>query len=565
MSFLKRVFTKEYLLNKDNVFRFLIILVLASGMFIRFWRLDSVPPGIQYDEAYNGLNAIQALETGNYKMFYQENFGREGLHINATAFFIKLFGASSFSLRFASALWGSLTLLGFYFLLQEFKLSRLSVLLGTFMISFSFWHLDFSRTAFRAIMVPLIMVWMLYFLIKGLNNRKHQVLCFLISGALLGAGFYTYIAFRAFPLVLVAFGLSYFLTEKNYFRRNWKGLIPLAVIAVLVVVPIASYFFSHSADFWDRADAVSIFSSKKISPLAAFGKSLGYHLRAFFVYGDNNPRHNYNNQPLVPAGWIAFVVLGFVISIKEISETIKNRREARKAGEEPFVTSLFHVSVLAQSIFWVMLIPGVLTIEGIPHSLRIIGVIPGVFLFAVLPLEYILKIYRKIKASLDPVMSIRTLNLLFTFILGLVLVIVVSGIMQAYTYFGIWAKDLRTEDGFERKLYLAGILVRDLPLGNHNYFITAYNTFVSSDHKATSFKTTEFAGYPRIKSYDFYHPLDGVDKIDCDNVNIVFFDSDQWLRDQYRAKCSGTLETKKFSFGDNSKYTFFVMQTKSGG
>ncbi|NTU66527.1 MAG: phospholipid carrier-dependent glycosyltransferase [Candidatus Moranbacteria bacterium] len=562
---LKGVFKKEYIFNKDNIFRALILLILASGIFIRFWRLDSVPPGIQYDEAFNGINAIQALETGHFKMFYPENFGREGLHINVTAIFIKIFGVSSFSLRLASALWGSLTLVGFFLLLREMKLSKVSILLGTFMMSFSFWHLDFSRTAFRAIMVPLIIVWMFYFIFRGMNEKRRQVLNFLVAGVLFGAGFYTYIAFRVVPLVLVIFGLAYFFFEKRQTKeKEWRPAVYFSVAALLVAIPIAYYFISHSADFWDRADAVSIFSSQKISPFAAFFKSLGYHLRAFFVNGDNNPRHNYNNQPLVPAGWIAFMVIGFVISIKEIFETIRRKRIFGQDGEEYAVTSLFYVSVLAQSIFWVMLIPGVLTIEGIPHSLRIIGVIPSVFLFSVLPMEYILKIYRKIKKSTDPILGKQALNMIATFIFGLMLVVVGSGIMQAYVYFGIWANDLRTQDGFERKLYLAGVLVHDLVPGKHNYFITAYNTYIAQDRKSTSFKTTEYAGYPNIKKYEFYHPLDALSNVNCDDATIVFFDSDQWIRDQYRAKCNGTLETKKFSFGSNSKYTFFVMQSKTG-
>jgi len=563
--FLTRVFKKEYLFNKDNIFKILIFIILASGIFIRFWRLDTVPPGIQYDEAFNGINAIQALETGHFKMFYPDNFGREGLFINIIAVFIKLFGVSSLSLRLASALFGSLTLVGFFLLLREMRLSKVSILLGTFMLSFSFWHLDFSRTSYRAIMVPLIIVWMFYFIFKGMNDKKRRIFNFIVAGALFGAGFHTYIAFRAVPLILVIFGLAYLFFEKRQImEKRWRSGVYFLVVAFLVVAPIASYFIYHHADFWDRVDAVSIFGSPKMSPLAAFFKSLGYHLRAFFVNGDNNPRHNYNNQPLVPAGWIAFMVMGFVISIKEIFETIRRRMTIGRDSEEYSVTSLFYVSVIAQSIFWVMLIPGVMTIEGIPHSLRIIGVIPSVFIFSVLPMEYILKIYRKIKKSTDPILGRQALNMIATFIFGLMLVIVGSGIMQAYVYFGIWANDLRTQDGFERKLYLAGVLVHDLAPGKHNYFITAYNTYIAPDHKTTSFKTTEYAGYPNIKRYEFYHPSDSLDKINCDNATIVFFDSDQWLRDQYRAKCDGMLETKKFSFGSNNKYTFFVMQGKTG-
>lgn len=551
-------------LNKENLFRTLIILTLAGGFFIRFWRLGSVPPGIQYDEAFNGLNAIQALETGDFKLFYTDNYGREGLHINAIALFIRMFGASSFSLRFASALWGSLTLIGFFFLLRELKLSRLSVLLGTFMLAFSFWHLDFSRTAFRGIMVPLVMVWMFYFIFKGANDRKMRWIWFLLAGTLMGLGFYTYIAFRVAPLTVAVLAVAYFLANRREALSRWKTLAFFVLVAFLVALPIGKYFLGHAADFWDRAGAVSIFSSKSISPEAAFFKSLGYHLRAFFVHGDNNPRHNYNDQPLVPAGWIAFMVIGFMISIREIRETLKGESVSDERKESG-ATSLFWVSVLAQSIFWVMLLPGVLTIEGIPHSLRIIGVIPSVFLFSVLPLEYVLKVYRKIRSSADPVLGQRAISLMLTLMVGLIVVVIGSGILQAYVYFGIWAKDLRTEDGFERKLYLAGILVNDLPVGKHDYFITAYNTWIAADHESSSFRTTEYSGYPNIRNYEFHHPGQDMDSLSCDDAVFVFFDSDQWLRDQYRAKCNGTLETRKFNFGSNAKYVFYVMQSKQLG
>ncbi len=536
---------------------------------MRFWKLDSVPPGIQYDEAYNGINAIQALETGDYKIFYPDNTGREGLHINVIAFFIKIFGVSSFSLRVANALWGSLTLIGFYFLLRELKLSRLSVLLGIFMLAFSFWHLDFSRTAFRAIMVPFCLVWALYFFLKGLNSdsKKRLYVFFISAGFFLGLGFYSYIAFRVAPLIFILFGITYLCFEKKWLANNWKAVLVFIFAAFLCALPILFYFSSHLNDFWTRSQSVSVFNSAKLSTGQALLKSLGVHLQAFFVHGDNNPRHNYNNQPLIPAGWVAFFVLGFIISLKEIGENIWQKIIRRLADKKDILLKnffkplgLFYPSVLAQIIFWVMLVPGILSIEGIPHSLRIIGTIPGVFLFCVLPIEYILKIYRKMRDSSDIALQVRGTNLTLTFMLGLVTVIMVSGFLQVYTYFGLWAKDLRTAGGFERKLYLMGILIKDLDVHKNNYVITAYNTAINQNKKTSSLKTTEYIAYPKIKSYQFYRPMDGLNNVNCDDIQIVFQESNQWLRDQYRAKCSN-LQTDKYSFNKN-KYIFYVMSSR---
>jgi 4-amino-4-deoxy-L-arabinose transferase-like glycosyltransferase len=549
------------LMKKNKIFYLLVALILAMGIFLRFWRLGSIPPGIQYDEAYNGINAIQANETGDYKLFFQENTGREGVHIDMIAFFIKLFGVSNYSLRIANAMWGSLTLIGFYFLLRELKLSKLSVLLGIFILSFSFWHLDFSRTAFRAIMVPMVIIWSLYFLLKALHckNKQRSYLFFVIAGACLGFGIYTYIAFRVAPLIFILFGLTYASFEKKWLKKNWQVIIFFTVASVICALPILIYFYSHSNDFWSRADAVSIFNSVKMTPFKAFLKSLSYHLRAFFIDGDPNPRHNYDNQPLIPTGWMAFLVLGFVIAMKEIIENIIKKIKFKKINSEDVFrpSGLFYPSVIAQSIFWVMLIPGALSIEGIPHSLRIIGMIPGVFILCILPMEYILKIYRKMRDSSDISLRKAGTNLTMTFLLGLAMVIVSSGIFQVYVYFDLWANDLRTASGFEKKLYLMGLLIKKMDIHKNNYVITAYNTAIYADKKTSSLKTVEFIAYPKIRSYLFYHPLDGINNINCDDAQIIFQESDQWLRNQYRNKCPG-MHANKYSY-NKGKYVFFVM------
>ena len=64
----------------------------------------------------NGNNALEALETGDFKIFYPENNGREGLFINIQALSLKVFGAEPWALRIVSAIFGFLTVLGLYFL-----------------------------------------------------------------------------------------------------------------------------------------------------------------------------------------------------------------------------------------------------------------------------------------------------------------------------------------------------------------------------------------------------------------------------------------------------------------
>ncbi len=93
-----------------------LLLIIAFAFFVRFTHIETIPIGLYPDEAANGVDAVHALETGNFQIFYEANFGREGLFINIQAFFISLFGNTITVLKFASILFCTLSVLGIYLL-----------------------------------------------------------------------------------------------------------------------------------------------------------------------------------------------------------------------------------------------------------------------------------------------------------------------------------------------------------------------------------------------------------------------------------------------------------------
>lgn len=155
-------FLEKIEINKI-LFSCLILLIMVFGISIRLGDLNNNPSGLQYDEAQNGLKAIEIAKNKNYQIFYSGDKPQGGLYLNALASSINLFGASNFSIRFISAFFGILTLLGFYFLLKELKFSKLSILLGVFLLTTSFWHLVFSHIVYQEIVIPFVLVWLFYF------------------------------------------------------------------------------------------------------------------------------------------------------------------------------------------------------------------------------------------------------------------------------------------------------------------------------------------------------------------------------------------------------------------
>ena len=140
-----------------------LILILCLAAFLRFYQITTVPAGIQVDEAMNGSNILEILETGRVQVFYPENVGREGLFINIQAPFVYWFGNTPWALRIPSAIFGVLTVWGVYLLAGEMFSTSIG-LLAAFFVATSYWHMHFSRVGLRAICAPFFLTWGLYFL-----------------------------------------------------------------------------------------------------------------------------------------------------------------------------------------------------------------------------------------------------------------------------------------------------------------------------------------------------------------------------------------------------------------
>ena len=323
-----------------------LLIILGIAVFFRVWQLVSIPPGLYPDEAINGNQAIS--EPG--KIFYPENNGREGLFINLLALSFSIFGISIWALRIVPAVFGILTVLGTYFLTKELFKNGHIALFSSFFLAVSFWFVNFSRLGFRAILVPFVLVFLFYFLFRGLRTKN--LWDFAVAGIFFGLGFHTYIAFRMAVLIIIPI-----LALK---RKLLPQIACFLILAFLVALPIGIYFIQNPGDFVSRTTGVSIFTQP--NPILAFGESLVRHLAMFNFAGDNNWRHNFAGFPQLCLITGILFLIGFFASVKNVRKSLSY--------------------LLLVLWFLVMLLPGALTIEGIPHALRVIGVIPVVYIFA---------------------------------------------------------------------------------------------------------------------------------------------------------------------------------------
>jgi hypothetical protein len=476
-------------MSKKTLFLFLAILAIA--VFFRLWNLTQIPPGLYPDVALNGTNALEALKTHDLKVFYPDNNGREGLFINIIALSIWLLGPSVFAIKLVAAIFGILTVVGFFFFARNVFgfLGRAKAdfiaLLGTFFLSVGFWHLNFSRLGFRAILVPFILVWSFYLIFKALEatqifksrpddkNKKIGLLAigyWLLAGLFFGLGFHTYISFRVAPLILLPLLFFTYLVLKKNSKENLKKTIICWVIFFIFVAvaaaPIGYYFLTHPQDFIGRAGQVSVFSSE--NPLKAVLVS-SVTLGMFNVYGDCNWRHN-NVRPasctlfsqicqpmlLWPVG--IFFLIGLIYAFFEAFRP-KNWRGHQWQKLNSYWILIF--------MFFVMLLPAILSTEGLPHALRTIGAIPAVFVFAGFGLALL---YLWLKRTIFD--AGRRPRLLFIL---LIITLLGIGCAEFNKYFLDWGTRQETKDEFTQKYIDIGNYLNSLPKDVTKYILINEN------------------------------------------------------------------------------------------
>ncbi len=106
-------------------FLYVLIFILAIASFLRLYGIAEFPSGFFSDEAIYANNGVEAWENYDWKVFYTENNGREGLWPNIIGFFIVNFGNEPWVPRSVATVFGILTVLGVYFLAKELFLNNI--------------------------------------------------------------------------------------------------------------------------------------------------------------------------------------------------------------------------------------------------------------------------------------------------------------------------------------------------------------------------------------------------------------------------------------------------------
>ncbi len=510
-----------------------ITLIMLVGIFFRIWDIKNTPPGLWSDEAMNGVNAIEALENKDWKIFYPENFGREGLFINIQSVFIKFLGTEPWVLRLPSAIFGIFTVLGLFLMTKELFSARIA-LFASFFLATSFWHINFSRIGFRAIMAPFFLVWSFYFLFRAINKDTSQnlrdfrpELLMAVAGLFFGLGVHSYIAYRIAPIIAL-FPLWKWLIEvrlpsESDGSRTSINCAPCLIglfifTAFVAALPLLWYYAQNPLDFMGRTTAVSIFNSKE--PLGQLSENIVKTLQMFNFFGDFNWRHNYAGSPQLwwPIGLL--FLMGIWYSVKKSFENWKLEiKNSLNKFSYRFVLLWFTI----------MLLPVVISNEGLPHALRAIILIPPAMIFAALGFEWIiLHTQNKFKLWIlqYPQYSNQLMRIQKELII-LLMVFLFAATTHAFNqYFLRWAQNPKVAEAFQTDLTEKARWIKNQPKNIKKIVVTGETDQIDLRGSPMSiepivFITNAFFANDRLNKNIFYKSSKEISSSDCSESCII--------------------------------------------
>ncbi|MBN1584643.1 MAG: glycosyltransferase family 39 protein [Anaerolineae bacterium] len=416
----------------------LLFLILLIAAFFRLYRFRSLPYGLWYDEADNGLWARQLLQYPELRPIYAHSTNLPAHFLYLIAFSFRLFGDSMYAIRAVAVMFGLLTVVAAYFCGRELfgwhGSGRYIGLILAFTIAVSRWDVNWSRIGMHGVTVPFFELWTVAALLRGL--RTGRLTAFAWSGAALGSGLCFYSPIRIFPAIIGGFLLIWLgrwlwqighrhlgsaKTMLGHMVMTWGTPLILFSLGVLIVVaPVAQFALAQPELFWDRAKRISILKepAAQAHPIQAVLTNTAKHLLMFNYQGDPNGRHNLPGLAMLDRISGVLFVLGAIICL------------FRWRDLRSILVILWLLVPLSGGIFSV-------SFEA-PQSLRSIGALPAAYILVCFTCEWFATEWQRV---FGPGSKRHLRSIVF-------LLLVAIGLSEGITYFHIWAHDFTSWAAF---------------------------------------------------------------------------------------------------------------------
>ena len=316
--------------QNKNTYRLILLLILFAGVALRVWDFGRIPDGVNQDGAMAAVDAKALADYGTDRFgtwlpchLYAWGYGQmSSLMSYLIAPFVKLFGLSVVTMRIPSLLCSIAGGVFFYLFMRDVFGERAG-LIAALLVAINPWHMLQSRWALDCNLLPHFFMGGLYFLNRGLMEKKRFLY---ISMLFFGLCMYCYgIAIYTIPLFLVA-ACAFYMIRK---RVTLRDAVVCALVYLLVAWP---FILTMAVNYfgWDtielpfvtiqhftgsiRVKDILFFSDK---PFVQLGKNIASLLNVTLLQSWNLPWGVMDGFGTMYLFTVPFAILGLFGFFKE--------------------------------------------------------------------------------------------------------------------------------------------------------------------------------------------------------------------------------------------------------
>lgn len=300
----------------------LFVLILALAVGVRVYKLDEIPSAIYVDETNASLDALYIVEGRQDSPFGTGWYETPNGYIYFMAGLYKLFGANYWTLKAASLLPAILTIPAVFFL-GRYLFGSFAGLAAMYLLAVSRWHMTMSRWGWNEVMPPLFQALGVYFLVKGLRERR--AFSYALGGLITGLTIYTYLSSRLAIATIALFALYWVAVDYHGlwtgWKRHWRGLVIFGAATLVAMAPIGVTYITNPFTFMNRAAEINIFNEVEaegsLRPLRA---NIWRHVQLFYQMGDPTGRQNLPGEPQTDPVTGALMAVGLAYALLRLRD-----------------------------------------------------------------------------------------------------------------------------------------------------------------------------------------------------------------------------------------------------
>lgn len=305
----------------------LLTIALGLAIFLRFYKLNQIPPGFTFDEASHALDALDVLN-GQIMLTSPRLKQTETGYIHLLAVVFALNWVTPLAQRVLTATWSILTIpisfLAVWVLLKEVQGQKAwwTALFTALLMATSFWNVLASRIGYEYIFPSFFACMAIIFFWWGYPTERWGLL--VVAAICTALNFYFYVGSAPFLLVIPFAVLVNGLINRvlRYSDRpiRWKGLSFFSLIVGSLALPLFLALTTGPKPEVERTLSKLVVGKGDISlQLQRLIESIIAHAQPFLALGgDTQWLNNLPGRPILdPILAISFVA-GLVISLKRI-------------------------------------------------------------------------------------------------------------------------------------------------------------------------------------------------------------------------------------------------------